>query len=416
MNHPPKDSQSLRVVTSDPNAPPQLFDPGAHDSHRRPGLGAKVPSWLLSLVLHAGLFVVLAVSLPGLRGGIVGDPDGDLRSVGIWVGHLGDGTDGDGGGHGPARDTTGDTKFVPVDTSAPQALPPATPTAKPPVKNALPDVSASIVPTPIVPAPLMPTPPITVSASASHSQNLVPASPILGPGESPERPGLFQAHSQPRSSDGKAGIVGSGGGRHGSRGTTPFFGIVDVGSRFVYVIDCSGSMYSHDAMGAAKRELLRSLHTLNRFQQFQIVFYDTEQRWLKVPGNVDFRYFAADERNLRHAAEFSAEIEPNGGTVHLAALELALRLHPDVVFFLTDGGKPGLSPSDLEELKRLSERRTRIHCVQFRSEDDPDAALATDFLRKLADQNDGQYVCRDVSRFDAPSTARKIDRSSGEEH
>ena len=28
--------------------------------------------------------------------GIVGDPDGDLRSVGIWVGHLGDGTDGDG--------------------------------------------------------------------------------------------------------------------------------------------------------------------------------------------------------------------------------------------------------------------------------------------------------------------------------
>jgi len=416
MNHPPKDSQSLRVVASDPDVQPQLFDPGADDSHRRPGLGAKVPSWLLSLVLHAGLFAVLAVSLPGLRGGIVGDPDGDLRSVGIWVGHSGDGTDGDGSGHGPAHAATGDTKFVPIDTSTPQALPPATPIAEPPVKNALPDVSASIVPAPIIPAPLMPTPPVAVASSTFHAPNLVPASPIIGPGPAPERAGLFQAHSQPRSSDGKPGSVGSGGGRSGSRGTTPFFGIVDVGSRFVYVIDCSGSMYSHDAMGAAKRELLRSLHTLNRLQQFQIVFYNTEQRWLKVPGKVDFRYFAADEKNLRHAAEFSAEIEPEGGTVHLSALELALRLHPDVVFFLTDGGKPGLSPSDLEELKRLNGRRTRVHCVQFRSEDDPDAALATDFLRKLSDQNDGQYVCRDVSRFDAPSTARKIDRSSGEEH
>jgi hypothetical protein len=416
MNHSPKDSQSLRVVTSDPDHRPELFDLGADDSHQRPGLGAIVPSWLLSLVLHAGLFAVLAVSLPGLRGGIVGDPDGDLRSVGIWVGHSGDGTDGDGGGHGPTHAATGDTKFVPIDTSAPQALPPATPITQPPVKNALPDVSASIVPAPIIPAPLMPTPPVAVATGASHAPSSVPASPIIGPGPSPERAGLFQAYSQPRSSDGKPGLAGSGGGRRGSRGTTPFFGIVDVGSRFVYVIDCSGSMYSHDAMGAAKRELLRSLHTLNRFQQFQIVFYDTEQRWLKVPGNVDFRYFAADEKNLRHAAEFSAEIEPNGGTVHLAALELALRLHPDVVFFLTDGGKPGLSPSDLQELKRLDGRRTRIHCVQFRSEDDPDAALATDFLRKLADQNDGQYVCRDVSRFDAPSTARKLDRSSGEEH
>ena len=174
-------------------------------------------------------------------------------------------------------------------------------------------------------------------------------------------------------------------------------------------------MYSHDAMGAAKRELLRSLHTLNRFQQFQIVFYDTEQRWLKVPGNVDFRYFAADEKNLRHAAEFSAEIEPNGGTVHLAALELALRLHPDVVFFLTDGGKPGLSPSDLEELKRLSERRTRIHCVQFRSEDDP-----TRPGDRLPPQT-GRPKRRPIRlprrlSLRRPSTARKIDRSSGEEH
>jgi hypothetical protein len=98
------------------------------------------------------------------------------------------------------------------------------------------------------------------------------------------------------------------------------------------------------------------------------------------------------------------------------ALQLALRLHPDVIFFLTDGGKPGLSPVDLEEVKRINERRSRIHCVQFSSQDDPDAAAANDFLRKLAAQSDGEYVCRDVSHFDAPSAAHGAARSSGEEH
>ncbi len=414
MNHPPKDGNSSRVVTSDPNFRPQLFDPGPDDSPLRPGFAASVPSWLLSLVLHAGLFVLLAVSLPGLRGGVVGDPDGDLRSVGIWVGHSGDGTDGDGtggkaGGQGPTH---------PIDAHAQPALPPATqipPTkfVEPPPQTTPPDIS-TVLPSPISPTPLVSSPPALVRNSAVTA-SAIPTSPIIGPGPAPERAGLFQPHAESESSVGKRG-AGGGGGPRGSRGTTPFFGIVDVGSRFVYVIDCSGSMYSHDAMGAAKRELMRSLHTLNRFQQFQIVFYNTEQRWLKVPGKVDFRYFAADEKNLRYAAEFSTEIEPQGGTVHLTALELALRLHPDVVFFLTDGGKPGLSPSDLDELKRLNERRTRIHCVQFRSADDPDAVLAADFLRKLGDQNDGQYVCRDVSGFDATKTARQLDRSTGEEH
>jgi hypothetical protein len=100
----------------------------------------------------------------------------------------------------------------------------------------------------------------------------------------------------------------------------------------------------------------------------------------------------------------------------LTAVQLALRLHPDVLFFLTDGGKPGLSSSDLDELKRLNDRHTRIHCVQFSSQDDPDAAEAAEFLRKLSAQSDGEYVCRDVSHFDMPSRPRVSTRLAGEEH
>jgi hypothetical protein len=400
MNSPPSDSPNLRLVPSESGQPrARENSPANREQSFKPGLLAIVPSWLFSLVLHAGLLVLLAASLPGLRGGIVGDPDGDLRTVGIWVGQSGDGSDPE-QGSGGAKPAAGQTKIVPTL----------------PAKTHAPAL-------PVTPAPLNASPSIApaLALPKNHSpvaSNDIPALPILGPGERPGRPGMFQPSAQPSSSGGKTGSTdsaGNGRGRRGSLGSTPFFGIVDMGSRFVYVIDCSGSMFSHNAMAAAKNELVKSLRTLNRAQQFQIVFYSTEQKWLKVPGKVDFRFFSADETSLRRANEFIAEIQPDGGTQHLTAVELALRLRPDVIFFLTDGGKPGLSSFDLEELKRLNERHTRIHCVQFRSDDDEDAVAAEEFLRKLAVQNDGEFVCRDVTRFDAPSVPRSAARPSCEE-
>ena len=238
------------------------------------GVLAIVPSWLLSLVLHAALFVVLAASLPGLRGGIVGDPDGDLRSVGIWVGHSGDGTDGDGAGSGQAKVPSGRNEAC-SDREA-QCL---RPSPLPRLLRLLKTRSRSW------PSRLRNRK--TVFRLHRISSLLHPSS-VRASG-----PGLFRRSDKPSSSNGDTSGSGANGkpgsGRRGSRGSTPFFGIVDVGSRFVYVIDCSGSMFSHDAMGAAKSELLKSLHTLNRFQQFQIVFYNTDQKWLKAPGKMDFR-------------------------------------------------------------------------------------------------------------------------------
>jgi Ca-activated chloride channel family protein len=398
MNSPPSDSPNLRLVPSESVQPRAWEDsPANREQSFKPGLLAIVPSWLFSLVLHAGLLVLLAASLPGLRGGIVGDPDGDLRTVGIWVGQSGDGSDAE-KGSGRRKPAAGQTKIVPTTPAKPSV--PAIPVTSAPLNT-----SPSVAP--------------ALAHPKDHSpvtSNDVPVLPILGPGERPERPGMFRRSTQPPGGKtGSADSAGNGRGRRGSRGSTPFFGIVDMGSRFVYVIDCSGSMFSHNAMGAAKNELVKSLRTLNRAQQFQIVFYSTEQKWLKVPGKVDFRFFSADETSLRRANEFISEIQPDGGTQHLTAVELGLRLRPDVIFFLTDGGKPGLSSSDLEELKRLNERHARIHCVQFRSDDDEDAVVAEEFLRKLAVQNDGQYVCRDVSRLDAPTIPRSAARHSREE-
>ena len=154
-------------------------------------------------------------------------------------------------------------------------------------------------------------------------------------------------------------------------------------------------MFSYNAMQAAKNELLSSLASLRRSQQFQIVFYNLDQKWMKAPGKTDFQYFPASESNRRLAGQFIAEVQPDGGTLHLPALELALRLHPDVIFFLTDAGEPAMKPEEMEEIRRLNGGRSRIHCVQFGMHDD----AAADFLRKLAAENNGDFAYQNVKRF-----------------
>ena len=141
-----------------------------------------------------------------------------------------------------------------------------------------------------------------------------------------------------------------------ARAVRPNSSDLGSGARFVYVIDCSGSMIGHNAMQSAKNELLSSLRTLNRSQQFQIIFYNMRQKWMKAPGNVNLQYFSATGVNRRLAEQFVTEIQPDDGTMHLPALRLALRLHPDVIYFLTDAGEEGqwLSAGDLEEVRRLN--------------------------------------------------------------
>lgn len=366
---------------------------------------AAVPSWMLSLILHGGLVVALATILAGRTGGIVGDPNGDFRRIGIYVGHSGGNGKGDG---------TGDDATSGVEQHAPSPKPAVTPAPAPmpkvekpvpkpekPAAVAIPETKEPVAPA-SKPQPVIG--PTSVADAQPPAGILSQKQPIVASGQ--------QAAGSTVPSNGKwDGLVyetrggGSGHGNgHGSYGNAPFFGIWDAGARFIYVIDCSGSMFSYNAMQAAKNELLSSLANLRRSQQFQIVFYNLDQQWMKAPGKVDFQYFAANESNRRLAAQFVATVQPEGGTQHLPALELALRLHPDVIFFLTDAGEPGMKPEEMEEIRAQNGGRTRIHCVQFGMNDNE----AAEFLRKLAAQNDGDFAYQNIKRFaDSHSFARK---------
>ena len=73
-------------------------------------------------------------------------------------------------------------------------------------------------------------------------------------------------------------------------------------------------------------------------------------------------------------------------------LKSALRMRPDVVFFLTDADQPKLTFGELQRVRRWNSGTT-IHAIEFGA--GPQIA-ADSFLMKLARQNGGQHAYVDV--------------------
>lgn len=182
------------------------------------------------------------------------------------------------------------------------------------------------------------------------------------------------------------------------KGHTSMFGLEGSGYKFVYVIDRSGSMGGdgNAALKAAKAELLASIKKLESTHSFQIVFYN-ERPSIFNPKDNGLAVFA-NERNKELAEKFLDSISAQGGTEHEAALRIALKLKPDVIFWLTDADRPKLSDEQIARFNNLA-AGTIIHAIEFGSgpqnEKDKD-----NFLKKIAEGNAGEHVYVDVKKLE----------------
>ncbi len=184
----------------------------------------------------------------------------------------------------------------------------------------------------------------------------------------------------------------------GNETTTMVFGVSGSGSRFVYVFDRSESMngYGGKPLRAAKSELIRSIRSLSERQRFQIVFYNDKPTPFKIP-NAPLQLMTGESSSVARAERYIQSIRAFGGTEHDAALKLALRMSPDVIFFLTDARIPRLSQTQLAEIRRRADQAgTTIHAIEFGSEP---ISPRDSFLRELAAQNNGQYQYVDVRQL-----------------
>ncbi|NNJ25900.1 vWA domain-containing protein [Alienimonas chondri] len=325
----------------------------ARPSRERGGL---LPGWLTSLALHAALLALVATQLRSCAGSNTdGEAAEGFREVGIRL--------------RPAEGTADSPNDAASPTPAEAAEAPPQPTA-----DALSTGDA------------------TDAAEANRdAQPADDGPPTIGPGvgsvTGPMAPpgGAIDAPAGPVADPGALGAAGK-------RGVTEFFGLRAEAETFVYVVDRSGSMDASREFAIAKREVLASLATLGPKQRFQILFFNDSVKPMTERARMEDGFYYATGFNKTLANQFVSSVVPGGGTQPLTALEAALALKPDAIFFLTDG-KKGLTAGDFSALRRLNKHDTRIHCVRFGQGRD---TIRDNEITRLASEHDGGYQYRDV--------------------
>jgi hypothetical protein len=316
-----------------------------------------IPGWLFSLALHGTVFTVLGLSIkPDVRGA----GDEATREGGIVL---------------TERSAGRAEYFSPEEGSdAPSGITSATATAQ---------AASDAFPV----------------ASLPPGAGKLPQLPEgTGPLTGGQLPGDGIASAAAMAA---AGAGGTGGGRVGQAGKfdveTKVFGVPGRGSRFVYVFDRSTSMdqFGGRPLLGAKRELIASLQSLESVHQFQIIFYNENPRVMNLAGTQRAEMIFGNDQGKKLAEQFVGGIYADGGTRHLEALKLALRMAPDVIFFLTDADEPQLKRHELDEIRRLN-RGTVINAIEFGIGQNP---AARSFLKVLAAENDGQHGYVDVTRL-----------------
>jgi len=306
-------------------------------------LRREVPAWLLSWVLHLGVFVALALLVRTSPRQPPGEPG---RAGGIVL----------------VQQSQGKVEYFsePAQQQSARSLTPQTPLLPLPGQRER----------PVDPTDAFPTAADLVASGATTGDAFPSAGDLLQ-GSRPS--GLPDGQTQ-----------------------TSVFGAQGTGTKFIYVFDRSGSMegYQGRPLAAAKAELIASLQNLDSVHQFQIIFYNDGQSALNPFGGQPRMMFGS-ERDKRLAVDFIKGVVANGSTRHLEALKMALRLKPDVIFFLTDADEPQMTYSELEAIRRMNGGGgCSIHAIEFGSGpfqgDD-------NFLVKLARQNGGQHVYVDVN-------------------
>ena len=297
-----------------------------------------LPSWIISTLVHTGLMLLLV----------------------FWVSRMPQGT---------AEETTRDVGIVLKKSTADGVK------FEGEEDNLADQTSDNNTPNPT------PADPVEAMPDMTSNSNSAEALPELPPaiGSVAESGGSASAATQ------AGGTTGGLHGDVGDKANVKFFGVQGTGSKFVFLVDRSASM-NGPPLAAAKQQLIESLASLDEIHQFQIIFFNNRSTPLAM--NNRNRIPFADEQNKALAAKLLQGVSADMGTERLPALKEALRLGPDVLFFLTDADDP-MTNAELDEVAVVNSRYHAMICtIEFGRGPDP---KRHNFLRELANRTGGQY-------------------------
>ncbi len=340
-----------------------LAPPLPHNIHR-PGLAdaLALPAWLISAVVHAVGLLLLGL----LSAALVGGRSGEESPRASLVMNIDDGgATGDSAAEALAQiDSLSEFLSTPLDDSPQQ-------------RDEVATRLEQLLQPPAIDLPTLPQATVAERLAAMKREAAASAA----------------AASQPAA---KAAGFAKFPDSMGGYARTKIFGVESEGNKFVYVLDRSSSMLDGGGgrIAAAKAELLASLRDLGEQQQFYVVAYNHEARLLNI-GYSPGRHVWAGPENKQRAADIIGVLRPDGGTDHVEAMAMAIRLRPDVIYLITDGeveDDPKLS--DLKRLERMNSGRSIIHVLRFGTAPRDGGTLA-----QLAAENRGQDRFIDLARM-----------------
>jgi hypothetical protein len=169
-----------------------------------------------------------------------------------------------------------------------------------------------------------------------------------------------------------------------------FYGTGGNARKIIYVVDASGSLI--DTLPFVIKELKKSINELSDKQQFTVIFFQSGDA-IEVPpigwkpATAEIKKQVADWVTLDRG-----NIIPHGATNPVKAIQLAMRLQPELVYILSDNitGK-GRYEIDKQELVKLLDganknRKIAINTIQFLYPD----PLGT--LEEIAKTHGGSYT------------------------
>ncbi len=319
-----------------------------------------LPGWVVSLLFHAGLLILLTVSLKSCSSGTEGAGEGEMREIGIYLKSKNTFNQPEPDENNSSNQSNQSNKQSTSSTAAGKKSP---------------DI---VDPTPPVPF-------ATLDIMPSH---------ILGGGTPVP---TFPEGSNTGTPFSNGGVRKGGGSLAGGRpGETSFIGLRDQGKSFVFLIDCSGSMANHGALQVAKAEVMASLAGLKSGQKFQVIFFNERQYIFRKKNESANKLYLATDINKILANQFISSIQADLGTERMSSIRRALAMNAEVLFLLTDADGP-LSSRKMAEIKKMNKSKTRIHCIEFGK---GAQLIDGNYLKRIAYQNKGSYGYRDIRKFD----------------
>ncbi len=168
-----------------------------------------------------------------------------------------------------------------------------------------------------------------------------------------------------------------------------FFGTGAVGTKFVFVVDCSGSMEDEYRWVMARRELKEAILGLTEKQEFFVFLYnDTSFAYTSQPAKL----IPATEKNKTKIFKWLDKQNPIGDTRPWKAMRLSLRMKPDAIFLLSDGE---LKDDTVPRLRRENREKQSgdekigkipVHTISLGS------GIGSVTMRAIAEQNEGTFT------------------------